>query len=109
VVFTPHVLPQLPQFELSLVVSMHAVTPASVGQLVRPVPHAVPHMPIEQACPAPHALPQPPQFAGSTWVSTQLMPHWVVPPPHAAAHEPAEQTCPALHTVPQAPQFCGSV
>jgi hypothetical protein len=43
VVFGLHALPQLPQLELSLVVSIHAVTPASFGHEVRPMPHCVPH------------------------------------------------------------------
>jgi len=94
VVLAPQTLPQLPQLELSLVVSMQAVTPASFGHAVRPMPHVVPHVPLLHDSPEAHALPHPPQFDGSTLVSTHELPHCVVPPPHDEAHAPCEQTCP---------------
>jgi hypothetical protein len=92
VVFGPQTLPHEPQFEESLVVSMHAAAPPSPPHEVRPAPHVVPHMLPVHVSPAAHLLPQPPQLFGSTVVSKQDMPHIVVPPPHVSAHAPCEQT-----------------
>jgi hypothetical protein len=77
--------------------------------LAEPPRHWIPHEPWEQTSPAAHGFPQPPQFAGSFWISTQRPPHAVVPPEHASAQVPPEQTSPGAHVVPQPPQFAGSV
>jgi len=54
-------------------------------------------------------MPHPPQFDGSTLVSTQELPHRFVPPAHTTAHAPREQTSPLGHLTPQAPQLDGSL
>jgi hypothetical protein len=55
-----------------------------------------------------HGIAQPPQLAGSSCVSTQTSPHFVVPPRQSTAHAPCEQTRLASQALPQAPQFAGS-
>lgn len=69
------------------------------------LPHA--QAPLEQVWPDAHVLPQPPQFAESDDVWTQLPPQSV--PPFEQAHFPAEQVVPLVHTLPHAPQLFGSV
>jgi hypothetical protein len=76
---------------------------------VVPPEHASAQVPPEQTSPGAHVVPQPPQFAGSVWVLTQLWPHFVEPPPHESAQAPPEQTSPGAHVVPQAPQLTGSL
>jgi len=52
--------------------------------------------------------PQKPQFVGSLFRFTQLVPHLVVPPPHASVHALVLQISPAGQMVPHAPQFVAS-
>jgi hypothetical protein len=61
-----------------------------------------------QTAPAPAGGAQPPQFAGSLFVSTQTLPHLVRP---GVVHwqVPLTQLWPAPHFVPQAPQLLLSV
>jgi hypothetical protein len=65
-------------------------------------------VPPEQTCPVEHAWPHPPQFEGSTDVSTHAPPHVAIIPEHATVHAPCTQAWPAPHATPQAPQFRGS-
>ncbi len=54
-----------------------------------------------------HGLPQPPQFATSFCVSTQVVPQQVCPPVQlqgSGTQMPVRQICPAGHAAPQAPQ-----
>ena len=67
-------------------------SPEAPPHWVKPRPQDTWHMLPEQTDPVPHRWVQPPQFAPSMVVSTQLVPHFVVPPPHERAHWPAEQT-----------------
>jgi hypothetical protein len=53
-------------------------------------------------------LPQPPQFAGSFLVSTQLSPQTSVPAPQTIEHCPERQNCPAGQGLSHAPQWAGS-
>jgi hypothetical protein len=76
---------------------------------VEPPEQVSAQVPPEQTSPAAHALSQPPQWAGSVWVLTQLWPHWVAPPPHERAHAPLEHTSPGAQGLPQLPQLVGSV
>jgi hypothetical protein len=50
-----------------------------------------------------------PQFDAELWVSTQVLPHFVVLPTHERPHAPCEQTSPAAHFVPHAPQLFSSL
>ena len=52
-----------------------------------------------------HAVLQPPQFEGSGFKSTQLLPQRDAPPPQTTAHVPCEQTSLLPQTLPQVPQF----
>jgi hypothetical protein len=54
----------------------------------------------------PHELPQPPQFAPSLVVSTQVVPHVVRPA--AQVHVPATQAWADPQLAPHAPQFAAS-
>lgn len=149
----PQARPQEPQLAASLLVLMHVPL-----QHDWPAPHAgpepQPHTPALQVSPGPHggsqgtapqppsvhtspagqATPQPPQFAGSVWVSWQPSEQQTSPAVHAAppAHwqvevptshtspaaqagsqgrssqEPAMHPWPAGHTTPQPPQFASS-
>jgi hypothetical protein len=76
--------------------------------LVAPPAHWSAHWPWEQTWPAAQAVPQAPQLAGSSWVSKQRFPHFVVPPRQSTTHEPREQTRLASQALPHAPQFAGS-
>ena len=69
---------------------------------------AVLQTPFEQTSPAPQVAPHAPQLAGSSFVSTQSVPHVVVPPPHDRAHVPSEQTSPVAHAWLHEPQFVTS-
>jgi len=51
---------------------------------------------------------QPPQWLGSTEVSTQAPEQFVRPGPQLVAQVPAAQTCPAAQAWPQLPQLLGS-
>jgi hypothetical protein len=113
-----------------------AKTPAAqtspVGQPTGAVPQW--HPPPEQVSPGLQALPQPPQFAGSLWVSVQVEPQsvWLGPQPQppfvqtwpaaqawpqlpqwlavfSAVQTPPQQPSPAPHACPQAPQFAVSL
>src|SRR5690349_19474931 len=66
------------------------------------------HVPATQVPPL-QPLPQPPQCAGSVWVSTHRLPHSVRPGAHIVEQEPFEQASPGGHVTPQPPQFSGSV
>ena len=57
----------------------------------------------------PQIVPQPPQFAGSVWLSTQALPHSVVPAVQVVVQTPAEHPWPPRQAVPQAPQLAESV
>jgi hypothetical protein len=61
-----HLFPQVPQFLLSLLVSVHS--PPQRMPL-----HFVVHWPFMQPSPDGHAMPQPPQFWGLVVVSTQAL------------------------------------
>lgn len=63
------------------------------------------HAPPAQAMPGGQATPQPPQFCGSTWVSTQAFWHKM---PEAHLHTPPTQVVGGWQVAPQDPQFCGS-
>lgn len=91
-------MPQPPQFDLFVAVSTQL-------PLQTLPPHEALHMPTEQYWLAGQAAPQAPQLAGSTFVSTHVVPHCVVPLPHATVHTLFEQTWPAPQVVPQIPQF----
>jgi hypothetical protein len=54
--------------------------------------HAAWQVPPEQYWLAGQATAQPPQLAGSTFVSTQALPHFVAPPPQATVKTLFEQT-----------------
>jgi hypothetical protein len=54
-------------------------------------------------------VPQPPQLIGSTFVSTQLLPHLVVPPLQTMVHPPFTHCCPLTHAFPQDPQLALSL
>jgi hypothetical protein len=56
-----------------------------------------------------HASPQPPQFAASLAMSTQVPSHSVRPGPQVVLQTPLLQVVPAGQTMPQAPQFALSV
>jgi hypothetical protein len=81
----PQTLPHVPQFRLSLVVSLQV--PLQVAN----EPQVVVHTPALQTWPAAHALPQVPQLAASTLVSLQV-PVQLVSVPHEVTHAPALQT-----------------
>ena len=69
-------------------------------------------VPLTQAMFGPQAFPQPPQLAGSLFVSThdaELSPHDVSPEGHSDPQLPATQATPSSHAFPQAPQLAGSV
>jgi hypothetical protein len=106
-----HFVPQPPQLLLSLFTSAQTawVAPSPPLQRTRPPPQVRPHLPSVQTSPAPHLVPQAPQFDGSTFESTQAVPHWVVPAPHEDPQVPWLQTWPSAHLVPQAPQLAASV
>jgi hypothetical protein len=94
-------LPQTPQFELSMVVFVHAAE--------APDPHAVrPGAQLQllaaQDAPEGQVLPQLPQLALSFAVSTQVAPQRVEPLRHAA-QAPPEQISPAGQALPQVPQL----
>jgi glycerol kinase len=77
-----------------------------------PDPQTPAHAPFTHSWPAAHALPQLPQFAGSTFVSTQADPHIELPAPHGLTVDeqlPAAHVAPAPHAFPQAPQFALSL
>ena len=74
----PQTTPQAPQFELSLLVSTHAL-PHWVA------PPAQTQLPLVHVLPAPQTTPQAPQFELSLLVSTHALPHDVVPLAHAQA------------------------
>jgi hypothetical protein len=107
----PQVFPQDPQFALSVCVSAQYALPPAPPSEVQSVsfdPQVLPQTPAEQTCQEAQAFPQPPQFAGSRLVSTQLCPHCVVPPPQESAQVPCEQTVPAPQAMPHTPQLAGS-
>ena len=71
-----HVVPQVPQFALSLRPSAQYETgapePASLPSHVsKPEAHVVEQVPLEQTCPAAHVVPQVPQFALSAMTFVQ--------------------------------------
>jgi hypothetical protein len=73
----PHAWPQVPQFALSPCRSTQApADDALAPQTEKPV--AQPQAPAEHDAPVAQAFPQPLQLAGSTCVSTQLVPHTVL-------------------------------
>jgi hypothetical protein len=122
-------VPQAPQFALSVCWFAQYGTPASTPPSV--VPASTPpsggvghsesgaaqpgtHEPAEQMRAAGHAAPHAPQFASSVWVSAQ----YAAPPSraqsdepvgHVPTHEPATQAWPEAQTLPHRPQFVGSV
>ena len=77
-----------------------------------PIPVTVPtwQAPFVQLWPAPQVVPQPPQFAPSVIVSTQLAPHRVcVPGQRGIMHDPDTHDVPPVHALPHVPQFIMSV
>jgi hypothetical protein len=94
---------------LALSVSVEAqYAPPSVVQSCWLAPHDEEHVPFEHAWPDGHWVPHVPQLAGSSFVSTQTFPHWVVPEPQLVAQVPTEQTSLCAHAVPQTPQLSWS-
>lgn len=70
----------------------------------------VPHTPFVQACPPVQTVPQPPQFAVSVAVLTQIPLHRVWPTGQAEeVHTPFAQLCPLAQVMPQPPQLAVSV
>ena len=104
-----HVVPQLPQFTLSVVVFAQYGAPASAPHVVSDPEHVFAHTPAEQTWPDAHAFAHEPQWPVSEAVLTQLEPHCVVPPPQSSAQVPSEQTLPTGQTTLQLPQWVGSL
>ena len=73
------------------------------------VVHAAWQVPAEQDCPVAQALVQEPQWAGSVWRSTQVVPHRVKPAAQVCWHAPDEQIWPAAQAFVQEPQCFGSL
>jgi hypothetical protein len=94
------------------VFAQEIVVPASpfvLLHIVMPLVQAVWQEAATHTIPAPQIWPHAPQFAGSTFSSTQRDPHFVAPPPQIRPHAPPLQTSPASHAAPQAPQLAPSV
>jgi hypothetical protein len=103
----PHV-PQLPGSVPRFTSQPSAFVPL---QSAKPVMQERPQVaPLQKAVALadPHGSLQPPQLAGSCWVSTHALPQSVVPSVHSSPQAPPEQTWPVAHTFPHAPQLEGS-
>lgn len=98
----PQVVPQPPQFMLSLCGFTH--TPE---QKIVPAPQMLLHEEELHVSPAGQTVPHPPQFAGSISVLTQEGPHTVSPV--GQVHALAVHPCPVPHPAPQPPQCAGSI
>ena len=64
--------------------------------------------PAAQTCPAAQVVPHMPQFARSTWASTQRLPHRVSPTGQVSLHAPPMQTSPAAQALSHMPQWAAS-
>ena len=73
-----------------------------------PPVHPAPQVPPEHTSVASHVMSHPPQFAGSTSVSTQPPLHSVVPPMHTMPQVPSTQMSVPVQVFPHSPQFAGS-
>jgi hypothetical protein len=111
-------MPHLPQFWLSLCVSVQPLPQQlSVPVHAGPPLQAPTHLPAWQVCPPPHARPHLPQFELSVCVLEQPFEQHCSPLVHtgpplqeaASTHFPPRQVCCAPHTFPQTPQFCVSL
>jgi hypothetical protein len=103
-----HVMPQPPQFTLSVTVfAQYAVAPEP--HVMSPPPHVVVHVPPLQTCPEAQPVPHAPQFELSVWRSRQMPEQLVRPAPQLTWHVPAEQIVPLGQTLPQLPQLSRSV
>ena len=80
-------LPHIEQFFGSIAVFVQVVP-----QSFEPPRQSMPHIPIEQTCPAGQTFPHDPQCFGSFCSSTQFDPQSVEPPRHWTPHVPFEQT-----------------
>jgi hypothetical protein len=96
-----HVTPQEPQ---SSVVLMR-LTQAPAHCALAPEQWGA-QPPMSQTKPGGQTIPQPPQFAGSDWVSTQTPAHVSSLPGHT--HAPSLHARPTAHRWLHAPQFRGS-
>jgi len=74
-------LPQVPQFALSLCVSVQVAAVPVPQTVVLPVGHV--QVPAAQVAPAAQVLPQLPQLARSVERSTHAAPHVALPEGHA--------------------------
>jgi len=107
--FTPQLVPQLPQFDLS--VARLASQPSFLLALQSPYPARHAHFPATHCWLAPQLVPQAPQFDLSvarfasqpfaTWPSQLAVPAGQV-------HLPRLQVWSKPHSAPQLPQFAGS-
>jgi hypothetical protein len=104
-----HLVPQAPQFVLSVFVSTHVPVPPVGVHSVRPFWQVSEHLPPPHTVPAAQSVPQAPQFALSELVFTHDWPQSVEPGPHAVVHWPPLHTCVEVHAVPQAPQLFESL
>jgi hypothetical protein len=104
----PHAVPQLPQFPLSVCVSVQYAPASPFAQSVSPLPHVELHVPPPHARPLPHTCPHEPQLASSVAVVAQYAPaspvQSVCPLPHVALHTPDTHARPLLHAWPHVPQ-----
>jgi hypothetical protein len=105
--FPLHTMPQPPQLELSVVVSIHAPE-----QRVRPALQAVPHpLLVQVAVPLGtlgHVVPHPPQLLMSLLVSTQTLPQRINGSVHWKPQVPVQTGIAfggAVQAVPHLPQF----
>jgi hypothetical protein len=95
-----HGCPHMPQFIVSVIVSVHLPSHA-----VMPPVHAAPQVPPEQTVPPVHALPHLPQFELSVCVLVHAPLQDVSPPVQDAPPQVPLEHVPPSQSLPHEPQF----